>query len=82
MTRQLSGPWLGTLSGAHLSLCLLALGLLSGPFQFPVSSRELLVQQALLSILQRQGLDTRRQGAYDRTGELGGSVGFALTHSS
>lgn len=44
MTRQLSGPWLGTVSGAHLSLHLLVPGLLPGPCQLLVSSRELLAQ--------------------------------------
>lgn len=51
MTRQLSGLWLETGSGAHLSLHLLVLGFLPGPFQLPVSSRELLAQQALLCLL-------------------------------
>lgn len=83
-SRQLSGPWLGTVNGTHLSLCLLALGLLPGPLQLPVSSRELLAQQPLLGILQRQGLGTRRQGAYDGAGEQGSRAevpGLPLKHN-
>lgn len=60
-TRQSFDPCLGTVvSGAHLSLCLLVLGLLAGPFQLSVSPRELLAQQALLCFLQRHRLDMRR----------------------
>lgn len=69
--RQLSGPWLESVSGAHLSLDLLVLGLLPGPFQLSVSSRELLAQQTLLCVLQRQGLDMRRESTCEGAGELG-----------
>lgn len=63
-TTQLSDPCLGTVvSGAHLSLHLLVLGLLAGPFQLSVSTRELLAQQALLCFLQRHRLGMRRQRA-------------------
>lgn len=81
----MSDPCLGTVvNGAHLSLLLLVLGLLAGPFQLFVSPRELLAQQALLCFLQRHRLDMRRQRACERAEELGSSaelLGLRLRHN-